>query len=55
MYLGNVIGKKTFFAAGVYQSFELEIHRHVGIFDPALRTVAPLTFSPVQLSHLPRE
>jgi hypothetical protein len=26
---------------------------HVGIFDPALRTVDPLTFSLVQLSPIP--
>ncbi len=31
----------------------LQIQRHVGIFDPAFWTVAPLTFSLVQLSPSP--
>jgi hypothetical protein len=37
------------FAAGVYQSLQTgDTVSHVGIFDPALQTVAPLTFSLVK-------
>jgi hypothetical protein len=37
------------FAAGVYQSlWTVDTVSHVGIFYPALWTVAPLTFSLVQ-------
>ncbi len=39
------------FAAGVYQSLQTgDTVSQVGIFDPALWTVAPVTFSLVQLS-----
>jgi hypothetical protein len=41
------------FAAGVYHSLWTgDKVNHVGIFDPALGTVAPLTFSLVPLSPL---
>jgi hypothetical protein len=37
------------FAAGVYQSLKTgETVSHVGIFDPALWTVAPITIFPFQ-------
>ncbi len=38
--------KKLTFAAGVHQSLHIgDTVSHVGIFDPALRSVAPLPFS----------
>ncbi len=41
-------------AAGVYQSLSTgDTVSHVGIFDPALWTVAPVTFSLVHLSPFP--
>ncbi len=40
------------FAAGFYQSLWTgDTVSHVGIFDTAFRTVTPLTFSLVHLSH----
>jgi hypothetical protein len=44
----------TTLKAGAYQSLQTgDTFSHVGILDPALWTVVPLTFSLVQLSPLP--
>ncbi len=52
-HLKKFTGKRDF-AAGVNHSSQTgDAVSHVGIFDPSLRTVAPLTFSLVQYPPYP--